>query len=81
MALEKEIEAPQIKKAEAKKENIKFWFFKVVNKSGELEWKIDHRKFILHLLKSGFRRFDINDDFIFVKIRHRIIHEVTITSI
>jgi len=81
MALEKEIEAPLIKKAEGTKENIKFWFFKVVNKSGELEWKIDHRKFILHLLKSGFRRFDINDDFIFVKIRHRIIHEVTITSI
>jgi len=59
----------------------KFWYFKIVNKQGDLEWKIDHRKFIEHLVESGFRRFDINDDFIFVKIRQRIIYEVTITRV
>ncbi|HZK96899.1 MAG TPA: primase-helicase family protein [Prolixibacteraceae bacterium] len=80
MALEKEKEAPQITQAEEIKENSKFWFFKVV-KGGDLEWKIDHRKFIEYLIKSGFRRFDINDDFIFVKIKQRIIYEVTITRV
>lgn len=63
------------------KKDSDFWFSRVLNKSGEIEWKIDHRKFIEHLLASGFRRFDISDNFIFIKIKDRIIDEVTITRI
>lgn len=59
----------------------KFWFSEVVNKQGDIKWRIDHHKFIQFLRFSGFRRFDINHEYIFVKIKSRIIEEVSITQI
>lgn len=59
----------------------KFWFAEVVNKQGEIKWRIDHHKFIQFLRFFGFRRFDINHEYIFIKIKSRIIEEVSITQI
>lgn len=59
----------------------KFWFSEVTNKQGDIKWRIDHHKFIQFLRFSGFRRFDINHEYIFVKIKSRIIEEVSITQI
>ena len=44
-------------------------------------WKIDHLAFIYFLRHSGFRRFDINEDYIFVKIKDHIIEEIPIHKI
>ena len=44
-------------------------------------WKIDHLKFIYFLRHLGFRRYDINQDYIFVKIKDHIIEEIPIHRI
>lgn len=44
-------------------------------------WKIDHLKFIYFLRNSGFRRYDINEDYIFVRIKDHIIEEIPIHRI
>jgi hypothetical protein len=71
--------------AETITENIidcyKFWYSKIVNKQGEIEWKIDHLKFIEFLRFSGFRRYDINENYIFIKIEQRIIEIITVHRI
>ncbi len=43
--------------------------------------KINYRKFIELLYMFGFRRFDIEKQFIFVRIDKKIVHEVTIIQI
>ncbi|MBW8334855.1 MAG: hypothetical protein K0M40_22755 [Prolixibacteraceae bacterium] len=58
-----------------------FWYSKVVNKQGDIEWKINHREFIEFLRYIGFRRYDINQQYIFVKIKKRIIEEATVHGI
>lgn len=68
-------------KEEITDEYFKFWYSKIINKQGEIEWKIDHLKFIEFLRFSGFRRYDINQDFIFIRIRQKIIEEVTVHRI
>jgi hypothetical protein len=59
----------------------KFWYFKILNKQGDIEWKIDHLKFIEFLRRYGFRSYDINQDYIFIKIKRRIIEEITVHAI
>lgn len=56
-----------------------FWYSDLPDKFGERKWHIDHRKFIEHLRHSGFHRYDINDDYIFIYIKHRVIEEIPIT--
>jgi len=56
-----------------------FWYSDLPDKLGERKWHIDHRKFIEHLRCSGFHRYDINDDYIFIQIKLRIIEEIPIT--
>lgn len=74
-----------IPEAETITENLndyyKFWYSKIVNKQGEIEWKIDHLKFIEFLRFSGFRRYDINENYIFIKIEQRIIEIITVHRI
>ena len=70
-----------LSKEEITDEYFKFWYSKIINKQGEIEWKIDHLKFIEFLRFSGFRRYDINQDFIFIRIRQKIIEEVTVHRI
>ena len=57
-----------------------FWYSEIVNKSGDLRWKIDHLKLIAFIRSKGFRRFDIGKDYIFVKIVDKVIEEVTATN-
>ena len=57
----------------SKKKPIKFWVY--TSKSGG-QWKIEHRKFILHLRHMGFRRYDIDPGYIFIKIKDHVISEV-----
>jgi hypothetical protein len=59
----------------------KFWYAKIINKQGDFEWKIDHLKFIEFLRSQGFRRYDVNHEYIFVKIHRRIIEVIPITRI
>jgi hypothetical protein len=73
-------ESPEVK-PEEKSEIFIFWLSERINKQGELKWKIDHLKFIYFLCNQGFRRFDINDEYIFVKIKDHIIEEVPIHRI
>lgn len=63
------------------KGKFRFWYFEIINKSGDKRWKIDHRKFMQFLYSRGYRRFDLNEDFFFVKIKDRIIEKKTITEI
>lgn len=79
MTLAKEIEV-DVSTEEIEKQ-IVFWFFKILNKNGGGEWRIDHKKFIEHLRFEGFRRYDINENYIFIRISSRIIYEVTVTAI
>ncbi len=58
-----------------------FWYFELANKKGDVNWKIDHRKFINWLYEVGFRRFDIGDDFIFTLNKNRVIEEIQVTRI
>lgn len=57
-----------------------FWYYEVVNKSGDLRWKINHLKLIAFIRSKGFRRFDIGKDYIFVQIVEKVIEEVTTTN-
>jgi len=57
-----------------------FWISEIVNKNGDLKWKIDHRKYIGYLRTQGYRRYDINKDHIFVLIKNGIIEEISITQ-
>lgn len=68
-------------KSEEKSEIFIFWLSERINKQGELKWKIDHLNFIYYLRFSGFRRYDINDEFIFVRIKDHIIEEIPIHRI
>ena len=65
----------------SKSELFVFWLSERINKQGELKWKINHLNFIYFLRYRGFRRFDINDDFIFVKIKDHILEEIPIHRI
>jgi hypothetical protein len=68
--------------AETKEEDFSsFWSFEIVNKSGEIKWKIDHRKYIGYLHFIGIRRFDIGKDYIFVIIINKVIAEITVQSV
>ncbi len=58
-----------------------FWYSELANKSGDKRWKIDHRKLIGFIHKNGFRRFDIGTEYIFVRIRNKVIEEVQVTTI
>lgn len=66
---------------ETTSEYLKFWYSKIINKQGEVEWKIDHLKFIEFLRLSGFRRYDINQEYIFIRIDQRVIEEITVHGI
>lgn len=58
-----------------------FWYSERINKQGQLKWKIDHLRFIYYLRNTGFRRFDINSDYIFIQIIDHIIEEIPIHRI
>ncbi len=58
-----------------------FWISERINKQGELKWKINPVTFIYFLRHLGFKRFDINEDYIFVKINNHVIEEVPIHKI
>ena len=59
---------------------VKFWVYKYTSKSSG-EWKIEHRKFIEHLRYMGFRRYDIDPGYIFIRIKDRVISEVQVHNI
>lgn len=58
-----------------------FWRYEVVNKNQDIKWKIDHLKYIEFLFKKGFRRFDIEQDYIFTYIKNQVIEEIPLTRI
>lgn len=74
--------SPNEKQGEEEKSEIFiFWLSERINKQGELKWKIDHLAFIYFLRHKGFRRYDINQDYVFVKIKDHIIEEIPIHRI
>ena len=69
-------EIKQINKRERENFDV-FWFFEVINKNGDVKWKIDHRKFVGFLFSRGYRRYDIGKDYIFIIIKDKVIDEVS----
>ncbi|MFA6924418.1 MAG: BT4734/BF3469 family protein [Bacteroidales bacterium] len=51
------------------------------NNNNIKDLKINYKKFIELLYSFGFKRFDIDTDFIFIKIDNQVIQQVTITQI
>ena len=76
----KDPQATEIKDLPVKKYG-KFWYSDLPDKLGERKWHIDQRKLIEQLRSMGFHRYDINDDYIFVQIKQRIIEEIPIHRI
>jgi hypothetical protein len=79
MTIQTGIASPQTE--EDRKSIFEFWFSERINRQGELKWRINHLKFIYYLRHTGFRRFDINDDYIFIQIKDHIIEEIPIHRI
>ncbi len=69
------------REVESQSSIFEFWQSERINKQGELKWKIDHLKFIEFLQQSGFKRFDINDDYIFIQIKDQLIDEIPVVKI
>jgi len=65
-------EIKQINKRERENFDV-FWFYEVINKNGDVKWKIDHRKFVGFLFSRGYRRYDIGKDYIFIILNSSII--------
>ncbi len=64
------------------KNQIKIFWFSEQDKEGNVKnCKVDHLKFIDFLKEQGFRRYDVQEDFTFIKITDNIIEEVTTTYI
>lgn len=59
----------------------KFW--QLTDKGGQrnVELKIDHYEFINYIYDLGYRRYDVNNDFIFIQLTGKIIDQVTVTQI
>lgn len=59
----------------------KFWL--LADKGGQrnVELKIDHYEFINYIYDLGYRRYDVNNDFIFILLTGKIIDQVSITQI
>ncbi len=69
------------KKAFEKSSFRKFWFVQLKNKSGEVELKMHHLQYIYFLRQLGFRRYDLNDLHIFIKLTDKIIQPVNINQV
>lgn len=55
----------------------KFWYSET-DKDGKVKnWKIDHKKYVELVNFLGYRRFDQGNDFFFVRIKNKVIEEVT----
>jgi hypothetical protein len=60
----------------------KSFYYPVLDKEGNIkDIKIDYPKWVDLLYSLGFRRFDLDKNFIFVRITDQIIEEVTVTLI
>jgi hypothetical protein len=67
---------------ESVKNNTTVFFSPVLDKDGNIkDIKIDYPKWIDILYKLGFRRFDIDKNFVFTRIIDQIIEEVSVTHI
>ncbi len=66
---------------ESPKKIFEFWVSERINKQGQLKWKIDHLQLNYFLRHTGFRRFDINNEYIFIQIKNHIIEEIPIHRI
>ena len=59
-----------------------FWYLEKDKDSDEVKhWKINHKQFIDFLRLLGFRRYDLNKDFFFVKVVDNVIEEVPLNQI
>ena len=59
-----------------------FWYLEKDKDSDELKnWKINHKQFIDFIRLLGFRRYDLNKDFFFVKVMDNVIEEVPLSQI
>ena len=61
------------------KEIDRFWIYEFADGTKEVKSvKIDHKKYIDFLRQKGFRRYDLDNDYFFVRILNNVIDQVQI---
>lgn len=89
--MEQKYEKNQTKSSNSVEKNVKkqmpegefpliFWYGET-EKGGTIKCKIDHLIYINFLRSKGFRRYDLEQDFTFIRITKNLIKEVTLTEI
>lgn len=58
-----------------------FWYAELDKEGNVKNCRIDHLKYINFLREYGFRRYDLEQDFIFIRIKKNLIREVSLTEI